>query len=85
MFVSVCIYRVITLYCMYIKRRSIEAFVCINSVLWLSVLFFINKMKPLDGLLTPLFNYFYVPRRHARAAKMANTVVRHFLSYPRNH
>lgn len=42
--------------CAYVLNFVFIVFVCICGFLWLSVLFFINDKKPLDGSLTPFFN-----------------------------
>lgn len=40
----------------YVPYFVFIVFVCMCGFLWLSVLFFINDKKPLDGSLTPFFN-----------------------------
>lgn len=42
--------------CAYVLNFVFIVFVCICGFLRLSVLFFINDKKPLDGSLTPFFN-----------------------------
>lgn len=42
--------------CAYVPYFVFMVFVCMCAFLRLSVLFFINDKKPLDGSLTPFFN-----------------------------